>query len=187
MNSNLKKLPIIALAGFTILGLSIGSRPKTESNRVNPVSSFNRGKPTPEEAGHVMSIQSNGPLSLEDSIKQMANRLGKRIYGYQIEIERIPENQIYQINKSGHNQYEITRKGEGYSKTTVIFYTDKKLSIKEAIKFAEQNPDKCIPILPTIKSKELDLDEYQMNYDEYTSDPGNEIDFAPEVYDFLAD
>ena len=29
-----------------------------------------------------------------DSIQEMANKLGKRIYEYQVEIEIIPENQI---------------------------------------------------------------------------------------------
>lgn len=185
MNSNLKKLPIIALAVFVILGLSIGSRTKRNSNNEHSIPSYWVGLPKPEEKGVQIGFKT-APLSLKDSIKKMANRLGKRIYGYTVETEIIPENQIYQINKSGYNQYEITRKGVGYSKTKVIFYTDKKLLTPDEIsKFAQQNPDKCIPILPSQSSNELD--DYQMNLDEYLSDPENEIDFVPEVFDFLDD
>lgn len=116
----------------------------------------------------------------------MANKLGKRIYEYTVEIERIPENQIYQISNSGYQQYEVTRKGVGYSYTAVKFYTDKKLTYQDAIKYAERHPEHCIPIIPAPKEKS-ELDYYNENMDEYLSDPENEIDFVPEIFDFLAD
>jgi len=74
----------------------------------------------------------------------------------------------------------------GYSHTWVKFYTDKKLTYQDAIKFAEKYPEKCIPFVPAPKAKS-ELDYYNENLDEYLSDPENEIDYAPEIFDFLAD
>ena len=73
----------------------------------------------------------------------------------------------------------------GYSHTWVKFYTDKKLTYQDAIKFAEKYPEKCIPFVPAPKAKS-ELDYYNENLDEYLSDPENEIDYAPEIFDFLA-
>lgn len=188
MNSGLRKLPIIGLAGFILIGIALGSKPKTTSSEANPASSFWAGRPTPESQGYNITFESesNQPKSLKDSIKEMANKLGKRIYEYTVEIERIPENQIYQISNSGYQQYEVTRKGVGYSYTAVKFYTDKKLTYQDAIKYAERHPEHCIPIIPAPKEKS-ELDYYNENLDEYLSDPENEIDFVPEIFDFLAD
>lgn len=188
MNSGLKKLPIIGLAGFILIGIAFGSKPKATSNEANPASLFWAGLPTPESQGYNITFESepNQPKSLKDSIKEMANRLGKRIYEYIVETEIIPENQIYQISNSGYQQYEVTRKGVGYSYTAVKFYTDKKLTYQDAIKYAERHPEHCIPIIPTPKEKS-ELDYYNENLDEYLSDPENEIDFVPEIFDFLAD
>nr|DAY46566.1 MAG TPA: hypothetical protein [Caudoviricetes sp.] len=180
MNSGLRKLPIIGLAGFILIGIALGSKPKTTSSEANPASFLEKGNPTPE-----LGFRPR-PKSLKDSIQEMANKLGKRIYEYTVEIERIPENQIYQISNSGYQQYEVTRKGVGYSYTAVKFYTDKKLTYQDAIKYAERHPEHCIPIIPAPKEKS-ELDYYNENMDEYLSDPENEIDFVPEIFDFLAD
>jgi hypothetical protein len=183
MNSGLKKLPIIGLAGFILIGLAIGSKPTSDASRIYPAPSFKKNDVP--ETKYSFSF-ADKPKSLMDSIQEMANRLGKRIYEYQVEIEIIPENQIYQISNSGYQQYEVTRKGVGYSHTWVKFYTDKKLTYQDAIKFAEKYPEKCIPFVPTPKAKS-ELDYYNENLDEYLSDPENEIDYAPEIFDFLAD
>jgi hypothetical protein len=183
MNSGLKKLPIIGLAGFILIGLAIGSKPTSDASRINPAPSFKKNDVP--ETKYSFSF-ADKPKSLMDSIQEMANKLGKRIYEYQVEIEIIPENQIYQISNSGYQQYEVTRKGVGYSHTWVKFYTDKKLTYQDAIKFAEKYPEKCIPFVPTPKAKS-ELDYYNENLDEYLSDPENEIDYAPEIFDFLAD
>lgn len=183
MNSGLRKLPIIGLAGFILIGLAIGSKPTPDASRINPAP--RRLKRTMYQKLNTVS-HLDKPKSLMDSIQEMANKLGKRIYEYQVEIEIIPENQIYQISNSGYQQYEVTRKGVGYSHTWVKFYTDKKLTYQDAIKFAERYPEKCIPFVPAPKAKS-ELDYYNENLDEYLSDPENEIDYAPEIFDFLAD
>jgi hypothetical protein len=183
MNSGLRKLPIIGLAGFILIGLAIGSKPTPDASRINPAPSFKKNDVP--ETKYSFSF-ADKPKSLMDSIQEMANKLGKRIYEYQVEIEIIPENQIYQISNSGYQQYEVTRKGVGYSHTWVKFYTDKKLTYQDAIKFAERYPEKCIPFVPAPKAKS-ELDYYNENLDEYLSDPENEIDYAPEIFDFLAD
>lgn len=183
MNSGLRKLPIIGLAGFILIGLAIGSKPTPDASRINPAPSFKKNDVP--ETKYSFSF-ADKPKSLMDSIQEMANKLGKRIYEYQVEIEIIPENQIYQISNSGYQQYEVTRKGVGYSHTWVKFYTDKKLTCQDALKFAERYPEKCIPFVPAPKAKS-ELDYYNENLDEYLSDPENEIDYAPEIFDFLAD
>jgi hypothetical protein len=183
MNSGLRKLPIIGLAGFILIGLAIGSKPTSDASRISPAPSFKKNDVP--ETKYSFSF-ADRPKSLMDSIQEMANKLGKRIYEYQVEIEIIPENQIYQISNSGYQQYEVTRKGVGYSHTWVKFYTDKKLTYQDAIKFAEKYPEKCIPFVPAPKAKS-ELDYYNENLDEYLSDPENEIDYAPEIFDFLAD
>ena len=126
MNSGLKKLPIIGLAGFILIGLAIGSKPTPDASRINPAPSFKKNDVP--ETKYSFSF-ADKPKSLMDSIQEMANKLGKRIYEYQVEIEIIPENQIYQISNSGYQQYEVTRKGVGYSHTWVKFYTDKKMPL----------------------------------------------------------
>lgn len=183
MNSGLRKLPIIGLAGFILIGLAIGSKPTPDASRINHAPSFKKNDVP--ETKYSFSF-ADKPKSLMDSIQEMANKLGKRIYEYQVETEIIPENQIYQISNSGYQQYEVTRKGVGYSHTWVKFYTDKKLTYQDAIKFAERYPEKCIPFVPAPKAKS-ELDYYNENLDEYLSDPENEIDYAPEIFDFLAD
>ena len=183
MNSGLKKLPIIGLAGFILIGLAIGSKPTSDASRISPAPSFKKNDVP--ETKYSFSF-ADKPKSLMDSIQEMANKLGKRIYEYQVETEIIPENQIYQISNSGYQQYEVTRKGVGYSYTVVKFYTDKKLTYQDAIKYAERHPEHCIPIIPTPKEKS-ELDYYNENLDEYLSDPENEIDFVPEIFDFLSD
>lgn len=182
MNSGLKKLPIIGLAGFILIGLAIGSKPKTDTSGINPAPSF---KSKDEPKTKYAFAFDNKPKSLQDSIQEMANKLGKRIYEYTVEIEIIPETQIYQISNSGYQQYEVTRKGTKYSHTWVKFYTDKKLTQRDAIKFAEKHPEKCIPFIPTPKSS--DIDYYEEHRDEHLSDPENEIDFVPEIFDCLDD
>jgi len=183
MNSGLKKLPIIGLAGFILIGLAIGSKPTNNSSRVNPAPSF---KKNDEPELKVNFSIRNEPKSLKDSIQEMANRLGKRIHEYTVEIEIIPENQIYQISNSGYQQYEVTRKGVGYSHTWVKFYTPKLLTWQDAIKYAERHPEHCIPCLPPSKSNS-DIDYYNEHLDEYQSDPEDEINFVPEIFDCLTD
>lgn len=185
MNFNLKRLFFIALAIFTLIGLSIGSKPKPDMNSESSVHSFNADKSKFPSQSQVINSSDREPLSLKDSIQQMENRLGQRIYEYTVEIETTPVNQFDTANNSGCNQYEAARKGIGYSKTWVKFYTDKQLSTKQAIQFAIEHPEKCIPIIPVQPSNEIDY--YHDNLEEYQSDPENEIDFDPEIFDFMSD
>ena len=106
--------------GFILIGLVIGSKPTSDASRIYPAPSFKKNDVP--ETKYSFSF-ADKPKSLMDSIQEMANKLGKRIYEYQVEIEIIPENQIYQISNSGYQQYEVTRKGVGYSHTWVKFYT----------------------------------------------------------------
>lgn len=80
MNSGLRKLPIIGLAGFILIGIAFGSKSKTTPSEANPASLFWAGLPTPESQGYNITFESepNQPKSLKDSIKEMANRLGKK-------------------------------------------------------------------------------------------------------------
>lgn len=42
MNSGLRKLPIIGLAGFILIGIALGSKPKTTLSEANPASFLER-------------------------------------------------------------------------------------------------------------------------------------------------
>ena len=55
----------------------------------------------------------------------------KQWYKYRVEIETIPENQIYKIEKSGYQQYEVSRLGETYSYVTYEFTSDKVMTTQE--------------------------------------------------------
>ena len=81
MNSGLKKLPIIGLAGFILIGLAIGSKPTSDAISINPAPSFKKNDVP--ETKYSFSF-ADKPKSLMDSIQEMANKLGKRIYEYQV-------------------------------------------------------------------------------------------------------
>lgn len=106
-------------------------------------------------------------------------------YKYRVEIETSPENQIYSIRKSGYQQYEVSRLGESYSYKVYEFYSDKILTTEEAYQFVLHNPGKCTLIKPGSESNIYD--QYNDEYESYIDDPEDEINYPPEVFDFLAD
>lgn len=69
MNFNLKRLFFIALAIFTLIGLSIGSKPKPDMNSESSVHSFNADKSKFPSQSQVINSSDREPLSLKDSIQ----------------------------------------------------------------------------------------------------------------------
>ena len=61
-------------------------------------------------------------------------------YKYRVEIETIPENQIYKIEKSRYQQYEVSRLGETYSYVTYEFISDRIMTTEEAYDFVKSHP-----------------------------------------------
>lgn len=106
-------------------------------------------------------------------------------YKYRVEIETIPENQIYKIEKSGYQQYEVSRLGESYSYVTYEFTSDKVMTTEEAYEFVKRHPKKCTRV-PNTKTENI-YDRYNDEYENYINDPEDEINYPPEVFDFLAD
>lgn len=109
----------------------------------------------------------------------------KQWYKYRVEIETIPENQLYKIEKSGYQQYEISRLGESYSYVTYEFTSDKVMTTEEAYEFVKRHPEKCTRV-PNTKTENI-YDRYNDEYENYINDPEDEINYPPEVFDFLAD
>lgn len=109
----------------------------------------------------------------------------KQWYKYRVEIESTPEKKLYKIEKSGYNQYEISRRGSGYSHKTYEFISDKVMNTQEAYNYVINNLDKCTLVSNT--SEENIYDRYNDDYEGYIDDPEDEINYPPEVFDFLAD
>lgn len=109
----------------------------------------------------------------------------KQWYKYRVEIETIPENQIYKIEKSGYQQYEVSRLGETYSYVTYEFTSDKVMTTQEAYDFVKKYPERCTRVPNT--SQDNLYDKYNEDYENYINDPEDEINYPPEVFDFLAD
>ena len=109
----------------------------------------------------------------------------KQWYKYRVEIETIPENQIYKIEKSGYQQYEVSRLGESYSYVTYEFTSDKVMNTREAYNFVINNLDKCTKVSNIPQGNPYDM--YNDEYEDYINDPEDEINYPPEVFDFLAD
>lgn len=109
----------------------------------------------------------------------------KQWYKYRVEIETIPENQLYKIEKSGYQQYEVSRLGESYSYVTYEFTSDKVMTTEEAYEFVKKYPEKCTRV-PNTKTENI-YDRYNDEYENYINDPEDEINYPPEVFDFLAD
>ena len=112
-------------------------------------------------------------------------KISKQWYKYRVEIETIPENQLYKIEKSGYQQYEISRLGESYSYVTYEFTSDKVMTTEEAYEFVKRHPEKCTRV-PNTKTENI-YDRYNDEYENYINDPEDEINYSPEVFDFLAD
>lgn len=112
-------------------------------------------------------------------------KISKQWYKYRVEIETIPENQLYKIEKSGYQQYEVSRLGESYSYVTYEFTSDKIMTTEEAYEFVKKYPEKCTRV-PNTKTENI-YDRYNEEYEDYINDPENEINYPPEVFDFLAD
>ena len=161
MNSGTKIIGGLSL----VLGVMLlfGSRPSNLDQEVSIApSEFNR----PE------------PLDIKPKIS-------KQWYKYRVEIETIPENQLYKIEKSGYQQYEISRLGESYSYVTYEFTSDKVMTTEEAYEFVKRHPEKCTRV-PNTKTENI-YDRYNDEYENYINDPEDEINYPPEVFDFLAD
>lgn len=109
----------------------------------------------------------------------------KQWYKYRVEIETIPENQIYKIEKSGYQQYEVSRLGETYSYVTYEFTSDKVMTTQEAYDFVKKYPERCTRVPNT--SQDNIYDKYNEDYEYYIADPEDEINYPPEIFDFLAD
>lgn len=112
-------------------------------------------------------------------------KISKQWYKYRVEIETIPENQLYKIEKSGYQQYEVSRLGESYSYVTYEFTSDKIMTTEEAYEFVKRYPEKCTRV-PNTKTENI-YDRYNDEYENYINDPEDEINYPPEVFDFLAD
>lgn len=112
-------------------------------------------------------------------------KISKQWYKYRVEIETIPENQLYKIEKSGYQQYEVSRLGESYSYVTYEFTSDKIMTTEEAYEFVKRHPEKCTRV-PNTKTENI-YDRYNDEYENYINDPEDEINYPPEVFDFLAD
>lgn len=110
----------------------------------------------------------------------------KQWYKYRVEIESTPEKKLYKIEKSGYNQYEISRRGSGYSYKTYEFISDKVMNTQEAYNYVINNLDKCTLVSNT-SSEENIYDRYSDDYEGYIDDPEDEINYPPEIFDFLAD
>lgn len=126
-------------------------------------------------------------ISLQDSmgIKPKEREQKKQWYKYRVEIETIPENQIYKIEKSGYQQYEVSRLGETYSYVTYEFTSDKVMTTQEAYDFVKKYPERCTRVPNT--SQDNIYDKYNEDYEDYINDPEDEINYPPEIFDFLAD
>lgn len=109
----------------------------------------------------------------------------KQWYKYRVEIETIPENQIYKIEKFGYQQYEVSRLGETYSYVTYEFTSDKVMTTQEAYDFVKKYPERCTRV-PNISQDNI-YDKYNEDYEDYINDPEDEINYPPEIFDFLAD
>lgn len=112
-------------------------------------------------------------------------KISKQWYKYRVEIETIPENQLYKIEKSGYQQYEVSRLGETYSYVTYEFTSDKVMTTQEAYDFVKKYPERCTRV-PNTKTENI-YDRYNEEYEDYINDPEDEINYPPEVFDFLAD
>ena len=162
MNSGTKVTKSLLIAiGAMLLYLGTKYNAPTEEVIIAP-SEFNRPK----------------PLDIKPKIS-------KQWYKYRVEIETIPENQLYKIEKSGYQQYEISRLGESYSYVTYEFTSDKVMTTEEAYEFVKRHPEKCTRV-PNTKTENI-YDRYNDEYENYINDPEDEINYPPEVFDFLAD
>lgn len=132
-----------------------------------------------EEASIALS-EYNRPKPIDIKPKEK-----KQWYKYRVEIETIPEKKLYKIEKSGYNQYEISRRSSGYSYKTYEFISDKVMNTQEAYNYVINNLDKCILVSNT--SEENIYDRYNDDYEGYIDDPEDEINYPPEIFDFLAD
>ena len=112
-------------------------------------------------------------------------KISKQWYKYRVEIETIPENQLYKIEKSGYQQYEISRLDKTYTYVTYEFTSDKVMTTEEAYEFVKRHPEKCTRV-PNTKTENI-YDRYNDEYENYINDPEDEINYPPEVFDFLAD
>lgn len=109
----------------------------------------------------------------------------KQWYRYRVEIESTPEKKLYKIEKSGYNQYEISRRGSDYSYKTYEFISDKVMNTQEAYSYVINNLDKCTLVSNT--QEENIYDRYNDDYEGYINDPEDEINYPPEIFDFLSD
>lgn len=126
------------------------------------------------------------PSSFERPIvKPKEREQKKQWYKYRVEIETIPENQLYKIEKSGYQQYEVSRLGETYSYVVYEFTSDKVMTTQEAYDFVKKYPERCTRVPNT--SQDNIYDKYNEDYENYINDPEDEINYPPEVFDFLAD
>lgn len=109
----------------------------------------------------------------------------KQWYKYRVEIETIPENQIYKIEKSEYQQSEVSRLGETYSYKVYEFYSDKIMTTQEASDFVKNHPEKCT--LVSNYPQDNIYDKYNREYEDYHDDPEDEVNYDPEIFDFLVD
>lgn len=134
----------------------------------------------PTEEVIIVPSEFNRPKPLD-----IKPKISKQWYKYRVEIETIPENQLYKIEKSGYQQYEVSRLGESYSYVTYEFTSDKIMTTEEAYEFVKKYPEKCTRV-PNTKTENI-YDRYNEEYEDYINDPEDEINYPPEVFDFLAD
>ena len=59
------------------------------------------------------------------------------------------------------------------------------MTTEEAYDFVKRHPEKCIRV-PNTTKKNI-YDGYNEEYEDYINDPEDEINYPPEIFDFLAD
>ena len=59
------------------------------------------------------------------------------------------------------------------------------MTTEEAYEFVKRHPEKCTRV-PNTKTENI-YDRYNDEYENYINDPEDEINYPPEVFDFLAD
>lgn len=59
------------------------------------------------------------------------------------------------------------------------------MTTEEAYEFVKKYPEKCTRV-PNTKTENI-YDRYNDEYENYINDPEDEINYPPEVFDFLTD
>lgn len=168
MNFKIRDVGIFLLPGAILLLINLSN---------NLPGSYQ--KPTEREEGIAPSLYIGNNNYIQENITL--------VYKYRVEIETIPENQVYSIKKSGYNGLEVTRLGETYSYKVYEFTSDKILNTKEAYEYVLNNPGKCKLVTVPKPAKENIIDIYNDKLEDYLEDPEDNILYPDDIFDFQDD